>query len=74
MLEECAQFGWTTLAEMLGKSKRSCMRRKKELHESGAIFYTTRINSMGRKYKGMFFFPSLVKAYLIKKSERGEIF
>ena len=30
MAEECAQFGWTALAKMLGKSKRTLMRQKKD--------------------------------------------
>jgi len=74
MPEECAQFGWISLARMLGISKRSCMRRKKELQDAGAIFYMIRVNAMGRKYKGMFFFPSIIKAYLINQSIQGKMF
>lgn len=74
MPEECAQFGWNALATMLGKSKRSCMRRKAELRSAGAIFYTTKINSVGRKYRAMFFFPSVIKAYLIQQSSKNELF
>ena len=69
MPEECAVFGWVALARILGVSKRTCMRRKTELRSAGVILYMTRINSVGRRYKGMYFFPSILKAYLIKKDD-----
>jgi len=74
MAEETAQFGWCKLAELVGKSPRACMRRKAALREAGAISYTYRKNTAGVKYKAMFFFPSLVKAFLIQQSGRGETF
>jgi len=72
MPEECAQFGWPALAKMLGVSKRTCMRRKKEMKETGAIMYTYKKNSAGVRYKAMYFFPSIVKAHLIKESTKNE--
>jgi len=73
-MEDCAQFGWAALAKMLGISKRSCMRRKNNLQEAGVIFFLVRGNARGRKYKGMFFFPSIIKAYLIKNTMEGKLF
>jgi len=74
MGEETAQFGWCALASMLGKSKRTCMRRKKELKNAGIILYTNKRNSSGYTYKAMYFFPAMVKAYLVRKSLKDEIF
>lgn len=75
MGEEVAQFGWKKLAELVGKSPRSCMRRKKPLQEAGAILYTLKMNNYGRKYRAMFFFPSIVKAYIIRNSSgEGKLF
>lgn len=74
MADECAQFGWLKLAELVGKSPRACMRRKAALKASGVIMYTIRNNNQGRKYRAMFFFPSLVKAFLVRQSSQGEIF
>ena len=73
MPDECAQFGWSALAKMLGKSKRSCMRRKAEMKAYGAILYTKKKSESGYMYDAMYFFPSIVKAYLIKKSLDDEI-
>ena len=66
--EENAVFGWSALAKMLGKSKRACMRRRKEYLQGGVIHYTYKMNSAGGRYKAMFFFPSSVKSYLASKS------
>lgn len=74
MGEEVAQFGWQKLSELVGKSPRACMRRKAALKTAGAISYTTKINAVGRKYKAMFFFPSVVKAYIIRKSLENNLF
>ena len=68
MAEECAQFGWTALAKMLGKSKRTLMRQKSEMKAFGAILYTKKRSKSGYVYDAMYFFPSIIKAYLIKKS------
>ena len=74
MADECAQFGWLKLAELVGKSPRACMRRKADLKASGVISYTTKINAVGRKYNAMFFFPSIVKAYIVRKSLENNLF
>lgn len=74
MAEDVAQFGWKALAEMLGKSTRTCMRRKKALRDAGCISYTMRRNAVGRKYRAMFFFPSIIKAYIVRQSIEGDIF
>ena len=50
MAEECAQFGWTALAKMLGKSKRTLMRQKKEMKAFGAILYTKKRSKSGYIY------------------------
>jgi len=74
MPDETAQFGWLKLAELVGKSPRACMRRKGALKEAGAISYTLKTNAMGRKYRAMFFFPSVVKAFIIRNSLENKIF
>ena len=74
MADEAAQFGWCKLAEMVGKSPRACMRRKRELKESGAILYTLKNNAYGRKYRAMYFFPSVVKSFIMRKSLENEKF
>ena len=74
MPEEIAQYGWCKLAELVGKSPRSCMRRKKKLKAAGVIHYTVRENAHGNRYKAMFFFPSLVKAFLVRASMEDENF
>jgi len=74
MAEETAQFGWRKLAELVGKSPRSCKRRRAALREAGAISYTVKINAVGRKYKAMFFFPSIVKAYIMRISLENKYF
>lgn len=73
-MEEHAEFGWDTLAWMLSKSVRSLMRRRQELMDAGVIMYTLRRHPTGSKYRTMFFFPSIVKAYLIRKASKGETF
>jgi hypothetical protein len=72
--EETAQFGWDALAKMLGKSKRSCFRRRKMLIETGAISYTISKNRGGHTYKAMFFFGSIVKAQVIRWGMDGDKF
>jgi DNA-binding Lrp family transcriptional regulator len=74
MPEETAQFGWDALAKMLGKSKRNCQYRRKKLQDAGVISYTTALNSGGHPYRAMFFFSSVVKAYLARRSMEGEKF
>ena len=66
MPDETAQFGWCKLAELVGKSPRACMRRKAALKSVGAIHYTMKRNSVGKMYKAMFFFPSVVKAFMVR--------
>lgn len=70
---ECAAFGWDTLARMLGKSKRSCMRLRPELIEAGVIFYTYKVIPTSTKQKFVGFFPSLLKVWLALKTAKSEI-
>lgn len=69
MSQEVAETGWISLAEMFGVSVRTMMRRKPELEAAGVIFY--RMDG-APPHKIMQYFPSLVKAWISKKSAKGE--
>jgi len=66
---ERAVEGWQALADMLGVNIRTIQRRKLELESSGVIFYMAKGR---RKQKIMMFFPSTVRAFIMKKTQLGE--
>jgi len=71
MQEECAQFGWDRLSEMIGMSKRALFRRRPELENCGAIFY---MRLGRRRQRTMCYFPSVIKAFFLLKGSKREIF
>ena len=68
--EEIAIKGWDSIARIFGVSKRSMIRRKDELKEAGAIFYMWRGVPPQRVVCA---FPSVLKAWISKKSAKDEM-
>jgi hypothetical protein len=67
-MPEMVQDGWGSLATMLGWSVRTVQRRRMELLRAGVVFYRFK----GRpKRRTISFFPSLVKVWVIKKTQRN---
>lgn len=67
--DEVAIEGWKNIARIFSVSRRMMMARKNELRACGAIFYVTK----GRpKHKVVCAFPSVLKAWMAKKSSQGE--
>jgi len=71
---EHAKEGWKALAEYVGVSKRTLMRRRDELKSAGVIYYRIKIMQNGGKQRVMFWFPTAILSYFLKKSEKGEMF
>lgn len=62
---------WEKIAEMIGVHEKTLQRRRDELMAAGAIFYRWK----GRPPKRVVScFPSVLKAWIIKKSLKGEDF
>ncbi len=69
-MNEQAIIGWKAIAEMFNCSERKMISLKEELCACGAIFYT----NLGRPpRKRVCAFPSILKAWQIKKSSKGEM-
>lgn len=69
-MPEPALIGWKAISGMFGRSERSMRDKRDELLASGAIFY----QYLGRPpRKRICAFPSVLKAWTIRKSAKGEI-
>ena len=68
---EVAIRGWIEIGRMFNCPKRTMMRRKKDLIRHGAIFYRVE-GRPPRKY--VYAFPSVLKAWMIKKASEGNNF
>ncbi|MBW2607168.1 MAG: hypothetical protein JRD05_05975 [Deltaproteobacteria bacterium] len=69
-MNEQAIIGWKAIAEMFNCSERKMISLKEELYACGAIFYM----NLGRPpRKRVCAFPSILKAWQIKKSSQGEM-
>lgn len=69
-MPETALIGWRAIAELFGCCERTMRNKKAELLESGAIFYMR----LGRPpRKRICAFPSVLKAWTIRKAAKGEI-
>lgn len=69
MSEETAITGWLSIAKMFDVDIRTIMRRKDELIDAGAIFYKW---TGSPPHKVVCAFPSVLKAWISKKSAKGE--
>lgn len=67
---EQAIIGWKAIARMFNISLRSMIKRKGEMLNCGAIFY---MNLGKPPQKRVCAFPSILKAWQIKKSSKGEM-
>lgn len=67
--QETACYTWKELAKLFNFSMSKAKTLKPELIESGAVFYTLK----GRPAKKTLgFFPSIIKAWVIQKTLKGE--
>lgn len=69
MSYERAIEGWEKIASMFNVTARTMIRRRQELRDAGVIFYRSR-----GKRRVVCAFPSLLKAWVSKKSAHGEDF
>jgi len=67
---EQAIIGWKAIARMFNISLRSMIKRRDEMLNSGAIFY---MNLGKPPHKRVSAFPSVLKAWQIRKSAKGEM-
>jgi hypothetical protein len=66
-----ARKTWKALADFLGVSINTMVKRKEELKDAGAIFYMKR----GRNTNPtVCWFPAVIMAYYIKKGAQRELF
>ncbi len=70
MTGETALIGWKAIAEMFGVTGRTMQTRRGELLEQGAVFYM-RHGCPPRKR--VCAFPSLLKAWTVLKTSKGEV-
>ena len=68
---EVAIRGWENIARMFDCPERTIMRRRDELRRHGAIFYRVE-GRPPRKY--VYAFPSILKAWIMKKTSEGNNF
>lgn len=68
---EVAIRGWVNIARMFNCSQRTMMRRRDDLRRHAVIFYRVE-GRPPRKY--VYAFPSLLKAWMIKKASEGNNF
>jgi len=68
---EVALEGWEEIAAMFKVSPKTMMRRRKELLQSGAVFYMLKGTQPARKV--VCAFPSILKIWVSKKAARGEV-
>lgn len=67
--QETAQYTWARLAKFFNFSLSKAKGLRVELEAAGAIFHT-KIGCPGKQVIG--FFPSIIKAWVIQKSAKGE--
>ena len=67
--QETAHYTWPELARFFNFSLSKAKSLRPELLAAGAIFYT-KIGCPGKQVIG--FFPSIIKAWVIQKSVKGE--
>jgi hypothetical protein len=63
--------GWDNIARFLATSKRSAQDRRAEMIEDNVLF-TRLVGQGGKKHKIIFSYPSLLKAWLMKKNQKGQ--
>lgn len=69
-MSEIALMGWKAIAEFLDVSERKTKKYRKELYETGTIFYWPRENTPKKEVCA---FPSRLMAWIGHKSAREEI-
>lgn len=69
MIDEEALIGWSEIGRVFHKTARSMIKRKNEMQKHGIIFYTW--DGKPPKLKCCAF-PSILKAWTIEKSLKGE--
>ena len=68
---EVAIRGWANIARIFNCPERTMIRRRDDLRRHGVIFYRVE-GRPPRKY--VYAFPSLLKAWMIKKASEGNNF
>jgi hypothetical protein len=70
-VNESPIVGWDNIARFLVTSKRTAQSRRTEMIEDNVLF--TRLVGQAKK-KIVFSYPSLLKAWLMKKNQKGQKF
>lgn len=68
---ERAVEGWQQIADIFNVTKRMMLNRRQELMDAGVIFYIIKGQP---KRRVVCAFPSVLKAWISKKSAMGEFF